>query len=90
MSLPNDVAMSISADGIVFELRVASLRQGSEYLFPSQGCVDEFLKSRDLQLAVARAAACALDVAVLRFQKEFQESLSSVLSKSIDVKQEPA
>ena len=79
MSIPDEIRMSLTTEGLSFELRVAALPQGCEFQFPGQGCADEFHKSGDLQLAVARAAACALDAAVLQFLKDFYPALSSVL-----------
>ena len=90
MSLPDEVGASIMIDGMSFEFRARALPQGCELLFPERGCDDEFRLSACLPAAVARAAASALDAAVLRFQKEFEASLCSVLSKNIDVKQEAA
>lgn len=79
MGLPDEICISITTEGMVFELRVAALPQGCAFQFPGQGCADEFHKSGDLQSAVARAAACALDAAVFQFRKDFYLALSSAL-----------
>ena len=88
MSIPDEIGSSITFDWMSFEFRARDLPQGCALLFPEQGCTDEFQLSRDLPGAVARAAACALEAAVWKFQTEFQVSLTLILSKSLDVKQE--
>lgn len=90
MSLPDEITLSITINGLSFDLRVAALRQGSELLFPDRICADEFHIAPDLQRGAVQAVACALDAAAREFQKEFYAALSKVLSKAIEVNKEAA
>ncbi len=83
MGLPDEINLSLMTEGFVFELRVASLTQGSERLFPGQGCGDVFRATAGLQLAAVQAGACALDAAVAQFQKEFELTLASCLKEKL-------
>lgn len=90
MSLPEEISVSITIDGLSFYLRVSALLQGSERMFPDRICVDEFRINHGLQLAVVQAAACALDAAAYKFQEGFQSSLSKVLSDLSEKNKEAA
>jgi len=76
MSLPDEISVSITIEGLSFDLRVRGLKPNSEYLFPGSGCADVFAESSCLQSEVVQVAACALDAAVLKFREGFEASLS--------------
>lgn len=80
MSLPDEIGASITVDGLSFELRVRALPQAAELLFPDRECAYEFRINHSLQLAVVQAAACALDVAARKFERDLYLALSKVLS----------
>lgn len=84
MSLPDEIGVSITTEGMCFEFRVGALPQGCALLFPDRGCADEFRSAPDLSAAVARAAASVLDAAAARFLAEFQASLVDVLVRKLD------
>jgi len=84
MSLPDEIRVGVTIDGITFDLTVRALPEGCSRLFPDRQGADEFRLSPDLPAAVVQVAASALDVAVSQFLRGFEASLIGVLTKVLD------